>query len=407
MDSYRLLEVFGIELEYMIVDKETLNVASVADKLIHSVTGQYCNDVKNASIDWSNELVTHVIELKNNHPVSTLVGSDQDFQTEIQRINKMLAAFNCQLLPGAVHPWMNPQKEARIWPHENNEIYKTYDDLFGCAKHGWANLQSMHINISFSTDEEFDRLHAAIRTILPLIPALSSSSPVIDGLISTHKSSRLVHYLKNQKKIPTIMGLGIPEMIRTKKEYKEKILQPMYRDIAPLDPNSILQEEWLNSRCAIPKFESGCVEIRLADLQECPAVDLSVAWFWIEVIKKISAGNWLDLDRLRNLKTEELRNLLDLTVRDAENATFKNTEYLDIFGFKKEIQSNDLLRSILDTLSFGPQDREFRARVGWILDHGSLSSRLLERIGRKPSRDSLREIYQDLSSCLNEGKNFE
>ena len=42
-------------------------------------------------------------------------------------------------------------------------IYDTFDRIFSCKGHGWANLQSMQINLPFRGDEEFARLHAAIR----------------------------------------------------------------------------------------------------------------------------------------------------------------------------------------------------------------------------------------------------
>ena len=60
-------------------------------------------------------------------------------------------------------------------------IYQTYDRIFGCKAHGWANLQSMHLNLPFADDAEFARLHAAIRLVLPIIPALAASSPIADG----------------------------------------------------------------------------------------------------------------------------------------------------------------------------------------------------------------------------------
>ena len=84
--------------------------------------------------------------------------------------------MGCTLLPGGVHPWMDPSKETRLWPHEYNEVYRSFDRIFGCAGHGWSNLQSTHLNLPFADDDEFGRLHAAIRAILPLLPALNTVS---------------------------------------------------------------------------------------------------------------------------------------------------------------------------------------------------------------------------------------
>ena len=36
------------------------------------------------------------------------------------------------------------------------------------------------LNLPFSSDEEFGRLHAAIRLLLPLLPALAASSPLVE-----------------------------------------------------------------------------------------------------------------------------------------------------------------------------------------------------------------------------------
>jgi hypothetical protein len=85
------------------------------------------------------------------------------------------------LLPTGAHPLMDPFTETRLWPHEHKEIYNLYNRIFDCRGHGWSNLQSTHLNLPFSGDAEFKKLHAAIRLLLPLIPALSASTPLLDG----------------------------------------------------------------------------------------------------------------------------------------------------------------------------------------------------------------------------------
>ena len=78
-------------------------------------------------------------------------------------------------------PWMDPERELRLWPHEHSDIYRAFDRIFGCRGHGWANLQSTHLNLPFRGDDEFVLLHDAVRLVLPLVPALAAASPVIDG----------------------------------------------------------------------------------------------------------------------------------------------------------------------------------------------------------------------------------
>ena len=65
-----LFEAYGVELEHMIVDAETLDVKPVADRLLAAVSegDEPEAEVELGDVAWSNELVLHVIELKTNGP---------------------------------------------------------------------------------------------------------------------------------------------------------------------------------------------------------------------------------------------------------------------------------------------------------------------------------------------------
>ncbi|MEE6249437.1 MAG: glutamate-cysteine ligase family protein [Bdellovibrionota bacterium] len=402
--NYKLLEVFGIELEYMIVDKDSLMVKPIADQVFEEINSGYTNLIENPVVDWSNELVAHVIEIKNNKPEPKIWPLLESFEKEVRRINQELDIYNAQLMPSAMHPFMNPDKETRLWPHENNEIYSSYDRIFGCKGHGWSNLQSLHINISFDSDEEFRKLHSAVRFLLPLVPALSSSSPIVEGKLQETSSSRLGFYLKNQKRIPSIIGKAIPEVIKSNEEYQNKVLEPMYADIRPLDSLEVLQEEWLNSRGAIPKFERGCLEIRLADVQECPQIDLSIALFWVKAIKTLVNEDWITIEEIESLSTDTLREVLELSVKDAEMAKVSQAQYLKCFGYSATASTKDLLKGILDKLNYSEDEMDAKDNLNHLLEIGSLSTRIRKAIDHGQSMQS---VYQKLCSALAEGNFFE
>ena len=103
-DHFHLFEVTGIELEYMIVDRGSLNVLPVCDELLRQVTGEITADFENGSIAWSNELVNHVVELKTNGPVKSRSGLHHAFHNNVLQINEILAKFDARLLPGSAHP---------------------------------------------------------------------------------------------------------------------------------------------------------------------------------------------------------------------------------------------------------------------------------------------------------------
>lgn len=91
MAKYHLFDVVGVELEYMLVDNATFKVAPVVDALMTKKNnGQLVADISNGTIDWSNELTAHVVELKTSAPVNTIDHLDKDFHQNILEINQLL-----------------------------------------------------------------------------------------------------------------------------------------------------------------------------------------------------------------------------------------------------------------------------------------------------------------------------
>ena len=99
-----LFQGYGVELEYMIVDRKTLAVLPVADQLLSKVAGEIVNEVERGRLCWSNELVLHVVELKTNGPAGTLEGLGQLFTSQVGVINGLLEPYGGMLMPGAMHP---------------------------------------------------------------------------------------------------------------------------------------------------------------------------------------------------------------------------------------------------------------------------------------------------------------
>lgn len=395
-----LFERYGIELEYMICDRNSLNILPIADKLIFELSGAYPNEVEAGAISYSNELALHVIELKTTQPVRSLDGVDSLFVEHVNRLNKKLVPFNACLVPTGMHPWMDPFAELRLWPHGQNPIYEAYNRIFDCRGHGWANLQSVHLNLSFATDEELRVLHSAIRWLLPIMPALSASSPVADNKLTGFCDTRLEMYRKNQLKIPSIIGSVIPEPIASKEEYFEKILQPMWRDVSPYDPEKILREEWLNSRGAIVRFDRNAIEIRVLDTQESPFMDCVI-------VKGIVSGLMHLVERIRKgevrydaVSTEDLSSIFLQTIREADSTPIVLEEYLALFGEDKPLLAKDLWKKIFRN---SPVREEGLALV----QRGPLSKTIAKQWEQSATQEGKKHIYQDLADCLSQGMRYE
>jgi glutamate---cysteine ligase / carboxylate-amine ligase len=408
--ALHLFEGYGLELEYMLVSSSSLDVLPVSDKLLRARAGRYVNEIEDKAAGWSNEFALHVLEIKNNRPFPSLSGLSRILQDQVTQINRLLEKWEGRLMPTGMHPWMDPLKETQFWDHRNRKIYETYGRIFGCRTHGWANIQSTHLNVSFHGDEELGKLHAAVRLVLPLIPALAASSPLVEGKITRIMDNRLSFYRGNQLLVPSISGDIIPEAIFTRSEYEDRILQKMYDDIGQYDTEGVLQHEWLNSRGAVPRFERSAMEIRLADSQECPLADVAVASAIASVLRSLINGYWTSWQAQAAWPTGPLVSILESTVLSGEAVVIEDSGYLKAFGYPgKKAKAADLWRYLIEE-SFDKAavaDRELMKPLQLILSKGTLSSRILNSVGEKPSPALLHEVYGELCECLAEGRLFD
>ena len=442
MHPFGLFERVGVELEYMIVDAGALDVLPVADRLLEDRGGAAARDageVEVGPVTWSNELMLHVVELKTGEPARSLEGWARRFQESVGAINVLLGATAREsssaavssttaapqsrravapgvLLPTGMHPWMAPHREMRLWPHGSGEVYAAFDRVFDCRGHGWANLQSVHVNLPFRSDardnDEFGRLHAAVRLLLPILPALSASSPIMDGRVTGTLDNRLAVYKTNARRVPSVSGRVIPEPVFTRAGYERDILGRIYDDLRAHDPDGVLRHEWANARGAIARFERGTIEIRVLDVQECPVADLAIASVVVAVLKALVEEQWGSVRYQQAWAVEPLAEILDAVIEQGERTVIANTAYLAALGWNRgPCAAGELWRHL--AAATGVLGGEYGRELGMILDRGPLARRILRALGLEPARSAgpprgaLREVYGRLAGCLRDGRMFE
>src|SRR5690554_225837 len=401
--KYHLFEVYGIELEYMLVFGKNFKAAPIVDKLLSKKAGKITSDIENGEIAWSNELVAHVVELKTNGPTSNLNDLSELFHKNILEINTLLKPLESYLLPTAAHPLLNPLKDTELWKHSYSEVYELYNRIFNCKGHGWSNVQSTHINLPFFDDKEFEKLHAAIRIILPLIPGLCASSPILEGKNTGFKDARLEYYKTNQKEIPELTGLVIPERVFSKVDYYATIFEPIKKAIGPHDTKKILDHHFLNSRGAIARFDRNAIEIRLVDIQECPKADIAICVLIIEVLKLLVGKKLAPLPQQKNWPKEDLFAILNPIIKEGEDYIITNLDYLSMFQIKKEISVKNLWKHLFALTKENIHESHWEA-LEIILTEGTLATRILKAVANDYSEENLKKIYLNLAECLQENK---
>jgi len=408
-----LFEAFGVELEYMLVDRRSGAVAPVADSLIAAAVreggdarAEAPGDVEFGLISWSNELCLHVLELKGTDPLPSLATCNRAFAESIRQANRLAGELDARLMPGAMHPTMNPAQEAKLWPHECNDIYRLFDAIFDCRGHGWSNLQSTHINLPFVGDDrpdsEFGRLHAAIRLLLPILPALAASSPYVDGRVAPTRDARLDAYRVNARRIPAVTGAVIPEAVFTRSDYEARIYGPIAEALAVHDPDGLLNPTWVNARGCIARFDRGAIEIRVLDVQECPTADLAILAAIVAVLRDLVDERWTSLASQQAWSTEPLAALLRATIGDAEETVIDDPNYLSIFGLDATTRSaRELWRTLIDR---SPPESSHADALEVILGEGTLATRMLALTDGSEDPAAIRELSRALCDCLAENR---
>jgi glutamate---cysteine ligase / carboxylate-amine ligase len=245
---------------------------------------------------------------------------------------------------------------------------------------------------------------------LPILPALAASSPIFEGRLSEHLDTRLDVYRTNCRRIPLATGRVIPERVFAEADYQERILEPLFAEISPHDPQEILQEEWLNARGAIARFERNTIEIRVLDVQECPQADVAVCSLVADVVERLIKGQWGDPARLESWNVEPLAEILFATIRDADETTIRDIDYLQLFGIdgRTPLSAGELWRRLAGCL--GPNCRSADPSLSEAVEHlvewGPLARRILTVVGPNPSRDRLLAVYRELADCLAAGRMF-
>lgn len=408
--TLKLFDAFGIEMEYMLVDRDTLVVRPVADTLLAILAGgQTVSDFESGPITWSNELALHVIELKTSLPATNVRSLPSQFETAIRDLRPVLDRLNARLLPTAMHPWMNPAIETILWPHENHEIYQTYDRIFDCKSHGWANMQSVHLNLPFDGDDEFARLHAAVRLVLPILPGLAASSPIVDGKWTGKLDTRMHYYAQHCQVMPSLTGQLIPEALFDEASYRHEVFDKIAEDVRPHDPDGVLEVDFLNARGAIARFDRGSIELRVMDVQEYPGADVAICAAVIAVVKALVNEQWSTTEMQKAVTAESLRVILDQVTVRAENAVIEDTNFLALFNVQKSsCTTRELWGVLLERVRRDDAAlSSLYAPIEIIMDRGTLATRILAALGNDFDREHLHDVYDQIADCLDRWEPFQ
>jgi gamma-glutamyl:cysteine ligase YbdK (ATP-grasp superfamily) len=385
------LEVLGPEHEYSLVD-EQLRPLPIVDQVIKAFKGRVVNVVSLNGYSLGKELQAHVAELKANTPFPSPVTFEEQMHKGVQEVTEFVGRkYTAQLLGTGMHPLLDLD-DAQVWPHRGRKLFAVLDRLFNLHQHGWLNIQSFQLNLSYGNEGDAIRLHNQVARLLPYLPAVAAASPVYEATVSDDLDSRLRFYWINQRAVPSITGDVIPEVVHSFHEYRRSIIARYSEDLQRVGaPDDLLHREWMNSRGAIFRFDRRALEIRIMDEQECVKADVALSCF----IRACLRGMLLQTDPCvsHSLLVQDLlaviKDGLDAPVQHPHGPTARDvcTHYYRL----AEAHASE-------------EEKAYLPLVKTRIEKGSLSNLIRRAIQRRAQKtalsDAITHVYLQLAECL-------
>jgi len=269
----------GTEHEFSINDQH-YRPLPISDRIIRRICGAVKHEVPFAGVTVSKELQKHALELIPVRPGALSFLEDNLYKglVELYRATN----YEYKFLGLGMHPLLTLDQTA-CWDHDEQEYYQAYDRLFNIRQHGWLNIQALQINMPYQSKEELVSMFNKIRALMPYLVAVSASSPLVEGRLTSYMDNRLVYYRKNQRNIPEICHGILPEKLESVDDYVQ-INRCIYSQLKERGAG-ILCREWVNSRGLIVRFTRKCLEVKAIDEQECLRSDMALAAFLMALLR--------------------------------------------------------------------------------------------------------------------------
>ncbi|MFC1513339.1 YbdK family carboxylate-amine ligase [Thermodesulfobacteriota bacterium] len=228
----------GVEVELQLLDPITFDLTPQSLPLLDKVPENCKETIKS-------EFIQSMIEV-NTSVCADMRAVENDLDSVCRTFHTLTRATNCLGFASSLHPFALV-RDRHVAPGER--YHQILDDLQMAGRR--LITQALHVHIGMPDAETAVRVCDAIRPYLPLLLALTTSSPYFEGEDSGFQSYRTNIF-------KTLPRSGIPETLGSWQRFQELILI--------LNQSTLLngiKELWWDVR---PHPTFGTLEIRICDL---------------------------------------------------------------------------------------------------------------------------------------------
>ncbi|HEU4978750.1 MAG TPA: YbdK family carboxylate-amine ligase [Solirubrobacteraceae bacterium] len=237
----------GIEEEFATLEPGSLDMAPRFEQLRDAAAAS--DPALSESI--AGELISSEIEIRSGRgdDLRDAIARQREMRT---RLFALAAAHGVELGATGTHPWADYREQRNI---DTEHYRRVVDGLRYVARRN--NTFSLHVHVGVRDVERAVRVCDRLRPVLPLLLAVSASSPFLEGHDSGLASVRTQIFTKSFPRC------GIPDPFGSWRAFRE------YLELL-IDTRSIVEytQVWYSVR---PHLSFGTVEVRICDAQPTAA----------------------------------------------------------------------------------------------------------------------------------------
>lgn len=253
MVAYRRSEdldvTFGVEEEFFLVDPETRDLVAEPDQAIFQECARQAGEHTVAPEFLRSQLETATAVCRSIAEVRKAL-----VRTRLAVVNSA-ESHGTRAMAASIHPFAAWSTQVVSDGRRYEEFAMTYQEAVRRLIIG-----GMHVHVGFGDNDTRIRVMTALRRYLPLLHALSGSSPFHGGRETGFKSYRMTIF-------GTLPRTGIPRPLNSWQEFES-----LTRDYRRLNLIQNAGELWWDIR---PSHVYPTVEMRICDI--CPRIEDAIA----------------------------------------------------------------------------------------------------------------------------------
>ncbi len=411
MDLHGLLG-FRLSLHFALVGWSSLDVLPLADEVLSlRCEGERIRRVREGDVVWQNVGPRHNLSIASAHGFDSVLHAHDFFEAQVKALAEQAARVEGKLMPGGMHPWFCADRVER-WPHEDAAQDSAMHKLFGVGRHGWANQQGLDLALPFSSEAEFKLLYAALRFLQPLLPALSSASPIAEGAIGPARQCRVAarHDLvcSHPDFARTSVQRHVPPALDSLAAFDSLVAQPLHVALRRHGLSDALTPRQVSAGGLWAERTQEHLAIRMLDGQECVSANLAVVAAVQALVHQLSFDSPVATAELDVWPAARLDELVQNSITHGESAIVRDADYLRAWGFPEgnRCRAQELLQFLWEDKLAARFDRALAPFLETIVMQGSLASRILKALPPQWNAEALFIVYRNVVKSLAENVSF-